>query len=140
MRTKTIVISLLALTIIFTGFKVAHANNNNTLKCVDGDTFAIGQTYYRLSYMDTPEKGQHNYKKSSNFTCDWLSNNKFILELHGLDKYGRTLVVVWKLQRSYTDATPGVSLNEILIKKCLAEPFYGKTTKETMDLYYNNCK
>ena len=114
--------------------------NASSIKCVDGDTFAIGKTYYRLAYIDTPEKGQSNYKQASKFTCDWLKNNQFIIEKLGKDKYGRTLVSLWKLQRSYTDATPGVTLNELLIGKCLAEPFYGKTDKYILNLYKTNCK
>jgi endonuclease YncB( thermonuclease family) len=113
--------------------------NASTIKCVDGDTFSIGKKFYRLSYIDTPEKNQANYKQASKFTCNWLKTNEVILEHQGKDKYGRTLVVVWKAQRSYTDATPGENINELLVKNCLAKPFYGKTNKTILSLY-NKCK
>lgn len=110
-----------------------------SIKCIDGDTFAIGKTYYRLADIDTPERGQVNYKEASKFTCNWLKTNPAILEVKGLDKYGRTLVVVWKVQRSYTLANPGTNLNELLVSKCLAQPFFGKTNDTIMRLY-NKCK
>jgi len=111
--------------------------NASDIKCVDGDTFAVDKKYYRLSYIDTPEKNEAGYREASNFTCNYLKNNILLLEEKGLDKYGRMLVVVWKIQHHYTDANPGENLNELLIKNKMAIPFYGKTTKNILYLYDN---
>lgn len=105
------------------------------VKCIDGDTFSMGKTWYRLSYIDTPEKGQPGYAEASSYTCDYLktleSVNKLKLKTHGKDIYGRTLVEV-NPQFFY-------SLNEILVGECLAKPFYKKTNKTILDLY-TKCK
>ena len=125
--------------ILLLSFFISFSVKASNIKCVDGDTFAIGKTYYRLSYVDTPEKYDPGYKEASEFTCNYIKNNFLILEEKGTDKYGRTLVVVWKLQHHYTDANPGENLNELLIKKCLAEPFYGKSSDTVLRLYKENC-
>lgn len=101
------------------------------VKCVDGDTFSVGKTWYRLSYIDTPEKDQPGYAEASSYTCDYLKHNKLKLRTHGKDIYGRTLVEV-NPQFFYT-------LNEILVRECLAKPFYEKTNKTVLDLY-TKCK
>lgn len=111
----------------------SYSGNSQAIKCVDGDTFAIGKTYYRLAYIDTPEKGEPGYKASSKFTCDYLNkNDEIVMRKLGKDKYNRELVVI-------DNDTEQDTLNNILISKCLAEPFYGKTTQNVLDLY-NKCK
>lgn len=103
------------------------------VNCIDGDTFSIGQDYYRLAYMDTPEKNELNYKKASYFACNYLKNNNLIIKnVGGKDIYGRKLVVV----RTDNDF---LSLNELLVKNCLAEPYYLDTT-DTIKNLFNNCK
>ena len=113
-------------------FIVVMIADKEVLTCIDGDTFQQGETYYRLSFMDTPEKGETNYTKASEYTCNFLNNNKINLDEKGLDKYGRTLVEV-------TDSK-GFSLNYLLVENCLAEPFYGKTTEEILNIHNLNCK
>jgi len=85
-------------------------DNYGAIKCVDGDTFAIGSVYYRLAYIDTAEKDEPTYVASSKFTCDYLNHNKFKLKTLGLDKYGRTLVIV--------NPDKVFTLNELLIREC----------------------
>lgn len=99
------------------------------IKCIDGDTFAIDNVYYRLMYIDTAEKGEPTYVASSKFTCDYLKTKDFKLEINGKDKYNRELVYVY---------TQEDSLNKLLIQKCLAKPFYGKTAY-WIERLYNNC-
>lgn len=108
------------------------------LKCIDGDTFAIGNKYYRLSYIDTAEKDMPTYVASSEFTCNYLKDKTIVMEEHGKDIYGRTLVVVFKAERQFSYSIK-MNLNELLVSKCLAIPFYGNTTEEIIELY-SKCK
>lgn len=100
--------------------------------CVDGDTFKIAGTTYRLSNVDTPEKGEKNYTKASEYTCKLLNENVFALTKHGEDKYNRTLTEV--------KTKDNKDLGYLLIENCLAEPFYGNTTDEIINAYKNNCQ
>jgi len=106
-------------------------DNIGHIKCIDGDTFAIGQTYYRLAYIDTGEIDEPTYVASSKYTCEYLMHNDFKLKKLGKDNYDRTLVIV-NPNNLYT-------LNDLLVKDCLADPFWGKTTDSIMK-FYNNCK
>ena len=111
----------------------------NRVRCIDGDTFRKGDTYYRLAWIDTPEKGEKGYREASNYTCGFLRNTfGYKLETYGKDIYGRTLVDV-------VDYRNDISLNKLLITNCLAEPFYSNTTDEILSLYnkagaFNQCK
>lgn len=130
---KLPLILLIAFALLFIIWPFYTPDNSSNLRCIDGDTFAIGKKFYRLSYVDTPEKGDHNYFKAYKFTCEYLKSDYIKLTEYGLDKYGRTLVVV---NRPYYGTE---TLNEKLIKECLAEPFYGNTTDKVLKLY-NNCE
>lgn len=102
------------------------------IQCIDGDTFSIGNVYYRLAYIDTTEKGEPTYVASSKFACDYLKHNDIHLTNIGTDIYDRKLVVV-NIDKMY-------SLNDLLVKECLAEPFYSKTTDNIINLYNKHCK
>lgn len=121
----------LGIIMILIGIYLLFSNQPKFLTCVDGDTFKWGDTWYRLSFMDTAEKGEPTYVASSKYTCDYLRHNDFTLKTHGKDIYGRTLVEV-NPQHEYT-------LNELLVRECLAEPFYGKTNQTILDLF-KECK
>ena len=126
---------LLLLSVPFlTIFFYNHPKELN-IQCQDGDTFAINDTWYRLAYIDTPEKGYPGYKAASKFTCDYLQANKDNLSMESLgkEKYGRELVIIGNNEEQ-------TILNMLLISNCLAEPFYGKSTSRVVDLYNNNCK
>ena len=101
------------------------------VRVYDGDSFAIEGRYYRLSHIDTPEKGSPMYDEASNFTDIYMIGGWEIEEVGGLDIYGRTLVVVHKRN--------SLTLNELLVAKCLAEPFWGLSTDHLKELYRNNC-
>lgn len=132
---KLPLILLIAFAALFIIWPFYTPDNSSNLRCIDGDTFAIGKKFYRLSYIDTPEKGQDNYKEASKFTCDWMNSNYVLFEDDGIDKYGRQLVIVWKLY-----GNNDISLNQLLVEKCLAEPFYNKTTDNILRSYNQNCK
>ena len=120
----------IVITLLIVGFIILLASqpaHGMSIQCVDGDTFAINGTYFRLSNVDTPEKGEKGYKEASDYTCKYLKKNKYKITTYGFDKYHRTLADVG-------------DLNINLINLCLAEPFYGKTTPQVLRLYRNNCK
>lgn len=139
-QTKDLIIHLVLGTIFLViGFMMLLSwvkDNIEVANCIDGDTFSINDRYYRLAYIDTPEKGEPKYKEASEFTCNYIkySGEKVLLSADGLDIYHRILVIVSKPY--YGTET----LNEELIKNCLAEPFYGKTTDDILNLYNKNCK
>jgi endonuclease YncB( thermonuclease family) len=110
----------------------SNSNYKPVINCIDGDTFSINSNYYRLSYIDTPERSEPLYKEASKYSCYFLKNRNVKLKEHGLDKYNRTLVEVIDIN--------GFSLNRLLVDGCLATPFYGKSTKEIVNLYNINCK
>jgi endonuclease YncB( thermonuclease family) len=107
-------------------------------ECIDGDTFAVNglsrTDYYRLSYIDTPEKDEPGYKEASEFTCSelykMLDSDSTTLRINDEDIYNRLLVEI-----VYWD---GSTLNEELIKRNLAVPYYKRTTDKIMDLYEQN--
>lgn len=107
-------------------------------ECIDGDTFAVNglsrTDYYRLSYIDTPEKNEPGYKEASEFTCSellkMLNSNSTTLRINDEDIYNRLLVEI-----VYWD---GSTLNEELIKRNLAVPYYKRTTDKIMELYEQN--
>lgn len=126
---------LLLLSIPFLTIFFYNQPKEFNIQCQDGDTFAINSVYYRLAYIDTPEKGYPGHKAASVFTCDYLNNNADELAIWklGKEKYGRELAIIGN-NREQT------ILNSLLISKCLAEPFYGKSTSVIVDLYNDNCK
>lgn len=100
--------------------------------CIDGDTFKLMGITYRLSNVDTPEKGEKNYTKASEYTCNFLDHKFFTLNKHGEDKYGRTLTEV--------KSRDNKDLGYLLVENCLAEPFWTNTTDEIINAYKNNCQ
>ena len=132
--TVTILIILFASMV---GYLMGQENPEPKFKsitCIDGDTFQLNNEYIRLSWIDTPEKGEYNYNQASLFTCNWLNQNNWTLNRLGVDKYDRTLAEI-HLRGS---KSPLDSLNSLLVSKCLAEPFYTNTTPEIIKLN-NKC-
>lgn len=104
------------------------------LECIDGDTFAIEDKFYRLAYIDTPEKRDKGYEEASQYTCQELNklfhSGRLNIVKHPeiKEKYGRIISEV-----VYDD---GHTLNEDLIKYGLAYPYYPETTDEIVNLFY----
>lgn len=114
--------SSLLIILILCAFKEFYKD----VHCIDGDTFKRGFTYYRLAYIDTPEKTDDGYQQASLFTCKFIKQSRVKIKVIGRDVYNRRLVIV---------SRDDVSLNNLLIGGCFAEPFYGKTTDEIINLY-----
>jgi endonuclease YncB( thermonuclease family) len=105
-------------------------------KCIDGDSFSVqgkgGIDFYRLAYIDTPEKGESGYQEALDYTCWGLieilgSEEDVKFNITGEDIYKRYLVDI-----VYED---GSTLNENLIKEGLAIPFFTNTTDKILKLY-----
>jgi endonuclease YncB( thermonuclease family) len=123
-----ICIPIMILVLVFAIKEAITTHITTPVICVDGDTFALDGTYYRLAHIDTPERGFRGYQEASDFTCDYLKNNELTIRTKGKDIYGRKLAIVSNNEYYLT-------LNELLVKDCYAIPFYGKSTEKIEDLY-----
>ena len=106
----------------------SYKDKPQVLRCIDGDTFAINRTVYRLAYIDTPEEGEEGYEEASEFTCLYLKVGNLEMKEIGKDIYKRKLVEV-------NNGLSNISLNEDLILINLAVPFYGRTTDRILIMY-----
>lgn len=115
---------------------VSFSEQQQHIRCIDGDTFAYGETTIRMLAIDTPETVKPNTpvqpygKEASNRTCSLLENAKSITFKQDVgnenDKYGRQLAWV------YVD---DVLLQEILVSEGLAIIKYvNKSTVDTHNL------
>lgn len=110
----------------------SFAETQETIRCIDGDTFAYGETTVRMLAIDTPETVKPNTpvqpygKEASNRTCSLLKNAQSISFKQDVgnenDKYGRQLAWV------YVDDE---LLQEILVSEGLAIIKY--VNKKTVD-------
>ena len=123
--------------------------NSEVVRVVDGDTIIANvdvgfdmwkRCNIRLYGINTPETRTRDLEeKAMGYQAkDRLiellekNENKFILESKGLDKYGRSLGVIWTGYHeveTYAD-TSGmrpveISLNDILVQEGLAEEYFG---------------
>ncbi len=99
--------------------------SNQKIICIDGDTFRIKNNYYRLQHIDTPEKNEPLYQEAKNYTCNYLTTHDITIPLvMQKDSYGRSLISIHDLETE-------------LVQFGFAEPFWGKTTKEILDIYIN---
>jgi len=86
------------------------------VRVVDGDTVNIltdqrEQIRVRLDGIDAPERGQDYGTKATLFVHDLCLNKRVTVNKKGVDRYGRTLGVL------YVD---GVNVNEALVRQGLA--------------------
>lgn len=79
-------------------------------RVIDGDTFVLyhvgvgGEEHVRLLGVDTPERGQENFKEATQFTQEWIAQGPFSLEACSRDKYGRLLGTVRRQTDDLGDA------------------------------------
>lgn len=99
----------------------AHVN-----RVVDGDTLIVtidhGMQVYserrvRLLDVDTPERGQDNYKEATNFTKSKLEGKEVIIQTYKGDAFGRYLAKVF-----YNEDNNYKNISEEIIKKGLVKP------------------
>lgn len=70
------------------GFQIIPASR---IRIIDGDTFAVGNTKYRLACINAPEKNE----PLGAMATEWLRialQGKVLLKYYGKEKYGRDLV------------------------------------------------
>lgn len=67
---------------------------NSKIKVIDGDTFYYEGKKYRVSGIDTPEKGQYNFERAKNKLETLLKYGSVEINEMAKDKYGRTVAKV----------------------------------------------
>ncbi|MEM1372038.1 MAG: thermonuclease family protein [Pseudomonadota bacterium] len=76
---------------------------------VDGDTFWLNGTKYRIAGLDTPEvnapctRGRITSARATERLQQLMSNATLQLAVTGVDRYGRALVAVWSNNALVTD-------------------------------------
>lgn len=129
--------------------KAEYKYNAEVVRVVDGDTVIanvdVGFNMFkkcniRLHGINTPETRTRdlNEKAKGLEAKDRLIellleyDNKFVLESKGLDKYGRSLGILWTGYH-YVETYPGISadrpvylsINDLLVMEGLAEEYFG---------------
>lgn len=126
-----------------------YTYNSEVVRVVDGDTIIANvdvgfdmwkRCNIRLHGINTPETRTRDLeeKAAGILAKERLINllqdhdNKFVLESKGLDKYGRSLGIIWTtyhMQETYpgiSDHRPiPMSINDLLVLEGLAEPYFG---------------
>ncbi len=106
-------IAFFTLTLYFTGSALAGIVTGNVTGVLDGDTIEVLHNSrpdrIRLSGIDCPEKGQAYGKKAKQASSALVFGKNVTLEIHGKDKYGRTLADVL--------LTDGTNVNHELVSK-----------------------
>lgn len=104
--------------------KFPLCNSGKRYTCtVDGDTVWLRGEKIRLKGIDAPEKSRPKCRserelarKATRRLQEILSNNEWVIERDGEDRYGRTLAVFW-----IGDETAG----QMLVKERLARKWSG---------------
>ena len=86
---------------------------NSKIKVIDGDTFYYNGKKYRISGIDTPEKGQYNYEQAKIRLETLLKYGNVEIKEVAKDKYGRSVV---KLRVN------GEDVSDILKREGLQKP------------------
>lgn len=92
-------------------------------KVIDGDTVHINGESTRLICIDTPERGEEGYLKSTEFLESLILNKEVIVEedITKRDKYNRLLYYIFTKKGDF--------VNEIMVRQGYAEayPYYPDT-------------
>ena len=89
---------------------------------VDGDTFWLGGTKYRIANIDTPElKGRYENEQATarparDRLAKIISGKTFAVQVMGTDRYGRSLALV---------SDGGGDVGDLLVSEGLAEAWGG---------------
>ncbi|MDW4175320.1 thermonuclease family protein [Staphylococcus saprophyticus] len=98
----------------------------NCYGVVDGDTIDVmidfgfdiwGDRRLRLLNVDTPERGQENYKEATEFVKDKVYNNEVLVQTYKDDNFGRYLANVY-----YLNGTEYRLLNDEIKESGLLKP------------------
>ena len=107
------------------------------VRVIDGDTIADSGAKYRLSLVNTPERGERGYAEAKAFTASACPPGSVFAfdrdSVQPTDKYGRTLAKVWcasaDIDAVRNGAEPGPSVNELLLENGHACIFAGFISK-----------
>lgn len=90
-----IALAITALLFLFFTLPEHERQNVRIARVIDGDTFVGSDgTTYRLSNINTPEKGTNGAEEARSY-LRLLESSSVDVEIQGSDKYGRTLVRVY---------------------------------------------
>jgi len=104
--------------------------NVTFIRAIDGDTVELEvdlgfktryRDNFRLTDVDTPERGREGFSEATDYTRAWCEKYQDSgIELHSVkrDKYGRWLAVLRSVQT-------GAVLNDDLITEGLGEEYHG---------------
>ena len=119
-------------------------------RIVDGDTLVFDGITYRLALIDTPERGEDGYSEAANALKALCPQGSMAYmeddSIQGLDKYERSLGVVWCEGNNYA-TTAGEYLSDHGLLKKFYTDFCGKTEAATVQwaeasgnwFYYSVC-
>ncbi|QQO92877.1 nuclease [Staphylococcus phage Madawaska] len=96
-------------------------------RVVDGDTIDViidfgfdvsAKRRIRILDVDTPERGQENFKEATEFVKDRVEGKELLMQTYKSDAFGRYLAKIW-----YTNEDTGkVCLNDELLRSDLLKP------------------
>ncbi len=104
-------------------------NNAEVVRVIDGDTVRLKvdlgfrmvyEDNFRLTGIDTPERGHEGFTEATDRMKEWLlaEGNKVRLEVTKRDKYGRYLAKI-------SSTTSGVVVNEVMVTEGYATEYFG---------------
>lgn len=92
-------------------------------RIVDGDTVHIDEDVYRLSLIDTPERGEDGYREATDALKQLCPIDSKVYydddSIQGSDRYGRYLGVIWCSGNDYS-----VTAGEYLANNGYLKKFY----------------
>lgn len=100
MELKHIIITILFLTSSLFYYNLTESSSflktTQVTRIIDGDTIKIqNDQTLRLLGINTPEKNQPYYQEAKQFLIQQIQNKTIEIEIHSVDKYGRTLAYVF---------------------------------------------
>lgn len=97
---------------------VLSVTDGDTLKIKVENGFHITQTHiFRLKGIDTPEKGELNFKNAKDFVIEKVLNKEVYIRSYKSDSFGRWLAEIW-----YDNGNEYVLLNYELFRAGLLKP------------------
>ena len=103
-------------------------------RIVDGDTIHFNGDVYRLSLIDTPERGEDGFNEATGALEELCPKGSTAYmeadSLQGLDRYGRYLGVVWCEGNDYS-TTAGEYLSDLGLLKKFYTNFCGSAEAAT---------
>ncbi|WRM43407.1 cold shock protein [Staphylococcus phage LY01] len=96
-------------------------------KVVDGDTIDViidfgfdvsAKRRVRILDVDTPERGQENFKEATEFVKERVEGKELLMQTYKSDAFGRYLAKIWYINED----TGKACLNDELLRSDLLKP------------------